>query len=38
MSSGAEAARRRGDSNRVSAALGQKMLQGWALLDAYCPM
>lgn len=34
----ADAARRRAESDRISAALGQKMLQGWALLDVYCPM
>ena len=25
------------ESDRVSAALGVRMLQGWALLDSYCP-
>ena len=34
----AEVAQHRANSDRISAALGQKMLQGWALLDAYCPM
>lgn len=32
------AAARRAESDRISAALGQKMLQGWAMLDAYCPV
>lgn len=32
------AAESRAEGDRVSAALGQKLLQGWAMLDSYCPV
>ena len=25
------------ESNRISEALGARLLQGWAMLDSYCP-
>lgn len=33
----AERAERAAEADRVSAALGAKLLAGWAMLDVYCP-